>query len=239
MCHFSFLFPTAATQWCGSAGKPFLPRDRPSSSWWRSWTGCCCQYQTRWVFKPITTSAAGEMRKTTKSEGRRLLREAQTSKVFFYLYHADGNVFSLLQLTSYNNVVGNCDDSIFLCLHPKRTFLPRQFFLPQAFWRSAIVSNLMTELPLLNPPVLGPVDAVRAVLAVVWGHVKLLLFRQRLCIYPRCLVHWPLPDGLPRRAFADRWQDGAPVDVRVAGMRTKWIRMASNPAWHHRKASRF
>lgn len=28
---------------------PFPPRGRPSNSWWRSWTECCCLSLTRWV----------------------------------------------------------------------------------------------------------------------------------------------------------------------------------------------
>lgn len=92
---------------------------------------------------------------------------------------------------------------------------------PECQQISNCLNNLITVPPLLNPPVPGPVDAVRAVLAVVWGHVELLFFRQRLCLHPRCLVYRPLPDGLPWRAFTDRRQDGAPIDVQVAGVRTK------------------
>lgn len=123
---------------------------------------------------------------------------------------------------------------------PDKRASPRQFVLSLAVRRSAIVSNLInsaSSLPL--PPVLGPVDALRAVLAVVRGHVQLLLLGQRLRLHPRRLVHRPLPDGLPRRALADRRQDGASVDGRVAGAGTKsdqnarWLRP---PAWHHRKA---
>lgn len=42
-------FFSVATWWCVSAGMPFPPRGRPSNSWWRSWTECCCLSLTRWV----------------------------------------------------------------------------------------------------------------------------------------------------------------------------------------------
>jgi len=80
----------------------------------------------------------------------------------------------------------------------------------ECFLRRPHVSEALS--PLSLPSVLGPVDALRAVLPVVRGHVQLLLLRQRLRFYPRRLVHRPLPPGLPGRELQDRHEDGAPID---------------------------
>lgn len=32
----------------------FPPRDRPSNSWWRSWTECCCPSLMRWVSNTLS-----------------------------------------------------------------------------------------------------------------------------------------------------------------------------------------
>lgn len=175
--------------------------------------------------------------------GRRLSQDGSDIRgVFLQTQRRRRCLFFVTQLTRANDVVCNCDDGKSLRLHPKQTSLTKAVFPVTSRWKVSYclqLNNLTSSPP---PPVPGPVDAVRAVLAVVRGHVQLLFFRQRLCLHPRCLVHRPLPDGIPRRALADRRQDGASVDVRVAGTRTKLdpnTRWPRPPSWHHRKASGF
>lgn len=51
-----------ATWWCVSAGMLFPVRDRPSNSWWKSWTECCCPSLMRWVSHPFIYRWWGCMR---------------------------------------------------------------------------------------------------------------------------------------------------------------------------------
>lgn len=59
----------------------------------------------------------------------------------------------------------------------------------------------------------GPVDPLRTVLPILWGHFQLLLVRQWFSVYPRCLVHRSVPARLSRRAFSARHEDDAKIRV--------------------------
>lgn len=67
----------------------------------------------------------------------------------------------------------------------------------------------------LFPSVLGSVNAFWTILSFMRGHIQLLLLWQRLSFYPWCLIHRPLPLGLPGRALSDRHEDGSSIGART------------------------